>query len=133
MITSDLATAQILFMLASDNRPQLQELKRDLHRSKFRYCLAVHSDQATLVESITRQIAENDGKLPAVLVINYKFARKDCETLLQLVRRTGKTAAIECVVTDPPKLGSLREALVVLGARLFDAESGVTMAELTFH
>jgi len=120
-------------MLASDNRPQLQELKRDLQRSKYRYCLAVHSDKTTLVESINRQINENDGKLPAVLVINYGFARKDCDTLLELVRRTGKSAAIECVVTNPPKLGSLREALVGLGARLFDSEGGLTMAELTLH
>lgn len=133
MITNDLATAQILFLLASDNRTQQQELKRDLQRSKYRYRLVLHSDKATLVESVKRQIAENDGKLPAVLVINYRFARKDCDTLLELVRRIRKSAAMECVVTNPPKPGHLREALVDLGARLFDSESGLAMAELTLH
>lgn len=133
MITHDLATAQILFILVSDHRPQLQELTRDLQRSRYRYFFAPLADKACLLESVKQRIALNEGRLPIVLLINYKFAGKDCNTLLELARGLGKSAAIECVVTHPPRLESRRHVLEALGARLFDNEDGTAVTELTLH
>ena len=133
MITQDLAAAQILFILASDNAAQLKDLARDLQHSKYRYYFAPHTDKINLLEAVKRQIAANSARIPAVLVINYEFAGNDCESLIELVHITSKSAAIECLVTQPPKHKTARERLVNLGARLFDGEGSLTMAELTLH
>ena len=133
MITQDLAAAQILFILASDNAAQLKDLARDLQQSKYRYYFAPHTDRTNLLQSVKQQIAANNARIPAVLVINYDFAGNDCESLVELVHITGKSAAIECLVTQPPKHEVTRERLVNLGARLFDGEGSRTMAELTLH
>ena len=133
MITHDLATAQILFLLVSDNGAQVQAMTHDLQRSRYRYFLSCHADKAVLVESVKRCIADNAGRVPAVLLINCEFAGKDCTTLLELARSTSKSAAIECVVTHPPVAQSGRQALEALGARLFDGEDAGAIAELTLH
>jgi hypothetical protein len=133
MIVQDFAAAQILFILASDDRTQLQELTRDLKRSKYLYAFSYHADKATAVNCVSQAIADNDGKLPIVLVINYKFAGKTSKALLELAREAGKAAAIECVVTHPPTLDKERETLLALGARLFEEEASMALAELTLH
>jgi hypothetical protein len=133
MITRELATAQILFILVSDSRPQQLELTRDLQRSRYRYCFTQHADKNTLVSSVKQQINTNCGRLPVVLLMNYKFARKDCHSLLEFVRRARRFSAIECVVTHPPSAQNAREDLLALGARLFDGEEDLAFSELTLH
>ena len=133
MITHDLATAQILFLLVSDNGAQVQAMTHDLQRSRYRYFLSCHADKAVLVESVKRCIADNAGRVPAVLLINCEFAGKDCTTLLELARSTSKSAAIECVVTHPPILQRRRKMLLALGARIFDGNDGMAVAELALH
>ena len=133
MIVQDFATAQILFILVSDDRIQVQELSRDLKRSKYLYSLSYHADKATAVKSVSQAIADNGSRLPIVLVVNYKFAGKASKTLLELARDAGKDAAIECVVTHPPTLNKERETLLALGARLFEEEANMALAELTLH
>jgi hypothetical protein len=131
MIVQDFASAQILFILASDNLSEVRGLERDLKRSKYRYLLVSHSHKATLVEAVSRQI--QDAKIPAVLVINFNFAAKFCMPLLQIARDATRTIAIECVVTHPPAQSSQRETLLALGARLFDGDAGMALTELTLH
>jgi hypothetical protein len=133
MIVQDFATAKILFILASDDRTQLQELTRDLKRSKYLYSFSYHADKATAVDCVSRTIADNDGRLPIVLVVNHKFAGKTSKTLLELARDAAKGAAIECVVTHPPTLAKERQTLLALGARLFEEEADMALAELTLH
>ncbi len=133
MITHALATAQILLILVSDNRRQMQELTHDLERSRYRYFVDLHADRSTLPDSVGQRIAGNAGRLPTVLLINYKFAGKDCNILLELARSRAASAAIECVVTHPPMLESRRQWLQGLGARLFDNDDGVATAELALH
>jgi hypothetical protein len=133
MITHDLATAQILFILVSDSRSQLNGMTHDLQRSRYRYFFAHHADKPALVESVRQRIAGNGGRVPTVLLINGKFARKECVALLELARGVAKSAAIECVVTHPPALESQRKALLALGARLFDGDDGMAVAEHVLH
>ena len=133
MIVQDYATAQILFILVSDNLSEAQGLQRDLKRSKYRYYVVPLSDKAKLVEAVARQIARHGAEMPAVLVINCKFAGKYCKPLLELARDATKTTAIECVITYPPVVSSQREVLLALGARLFDGDAGMMQAELTLH
>jgi hypothetical protein len=133
MITHDLATAQILFILVSDDRSQLHELTRDMQRSRYRYCFAQHADRSALLESVRQRIADNDGRLPTVLLINDRFAGKECVTLLELARGVAKSAAIECVVTHPPVRESRRKLLLALGARLYDGDDLMAIAEHRLH
>jgi hypothetical protein len=133
MITHALATAQILLILVSDSRHRLQEMTRDLQHSRYCYFLAPHAERANLVGSVTQRIAGNDGRLPIVLLIDHKFAGKDCTALLALARGIRRSTAIECIVTDPPMLASRRHLLEGLGARLFDNDASVAVTELVLH
>jgi hypothetical protein len=133
MITHDLATAKILFILASDSSSELIGITRDLQRSRYRYFFAHYADKSALVESVRQRIADNNGRLPTVLLINDKFAGKECITLLELARDVRKSAAIECVVTHPPARENSRKVLLALGARLFNGEDGMAIAEQMLH
>ncbi|MGZ5927732.1 MAG: hypothetical protein ACXWLX_00840 [Rhizomicrobium sp.] len=133
MSTRELATAQILFILVSDSRPQQLELTRDLQRSRYRYCFTKHADKNTLVKSVMQQINTNFGRLPVVLVVNYKFARKDSYSLLEFVQRARRFSAIECIVTHPPSTQKARDDLLALGAKMFDGQEDLAFSELTLH
>lgn len=133
MITYDLATAKILIVLASDRRSQVQELTRDLQRSSYSYYLEVLSNKTTIYDGFKQLIDTNRGRLPIVFVISHKFAGKASQGLLELAGYARRLCSIACIVTDPPVLQCHRQALVALGARLFDDEDRSSIEEIRLH
>jgi hypothetical protein len=133
MVVQDFETAQVHLILASDDEAQVRELTRDLQASKYRYVFDHRSRKQDLRDAVAGSLARNGGRIPTVMVINYNFATKECPGLLRLARDAGKKAAIECVVTNPPAVPDIQNALTALGARLFHARAATLLAEMTFH
>jgi hypothetical protein len=131
MLSRDAATAQIQLILASNDRTQRLALEGDLRSSKFAYFFVNLAQRDTLLVSVKNQIEQNRGKIPIVLVLDFKFVTKDARALLELARAASRSLAIECVVTNPPKDAQTREILTSLGARLFDNDA--SSLELTLH
>lgn len=130
MITTDLASAQILFLLVTDDNRQIASLTADLQRSRYRYGLATCAGPATMTHWLEQQIESNDGRLPIILLIDDRFARSNSRSLLQLAKDAGKRTAIQSIVTHPPTATGKRQELLALGARLFDSEE---TGELIVH
>ena len=85
----------------------------------------------TLLSSVKTGIEQNGGKIPIVLVLDFKFVSKDASALLEIVRAASRSLAIECVITDPPADARTRGMLTSLGARLFDNDA--SSLEITLH
>jgi hypothetical protein len=131
MLAHDTATAQIQLILASNDRTRLRALQSDLRSSKFAYFFVNLVQRETLLSAVKTQIRQNGGKIPIVLVLDFRFARKDASALLEIVRAASRSLAIECVITDPPEDARTRERLSSLGARLFDNDA--SSLEMTLH
>lgn len=133
MVVQDFAAAHIHLILASDDERQVRELTRDLKASRYRYILTHSSRKDGLPNAVAGTLAHNGGRLPTVLVINYKFAPRDCAALLRLAHAAGKKGAIQCIVTDPPADPDIQRKLTQMGARLFLADDATLLSEMTFH
>ncbi len=133
MVVQDPSGAQIELILASNDAAQIRQLRQDVETSKFSYSFVHLSDRASLVANATRHIALNGGKIPIVMVINYKFAGADCDFILRAAKAASAISAIESVVTDPPRNNALRQRLIHLGARLFNSDSADIRHQLTLH
>ena len=131
MLSRDTTTAQIQLILASNDRTQLRALKSDLRSSKYAYFFVNLMQRDTLLRSVKSQIEQNGGRIPIVLVLDFKFVTKDARALLELVSTASRSLAIECVVTDPPEDTQTREMLTSFGARLFDNDA--SSLEMTLH
>ena len=132
MVVEDFTAAQIRLILASNDKAQAAQLLRDMRASKYFYGFALHNDSKTLLETVEQRIAE-PLNLPTVLIINYKFAAKQCEALLRLARTAAKDVPIECVVTHPPADPAVRAQLTALGATLYDEGSEIALPHVTVH
>lgn len=133
MLVQDAAGAQIQLILASDNKAEAMQLTRDLHASKYAYRVLHLGDRATLLDSLKRVISETGRTVPTVVVVNYNFAGRSSEALLQLANGISQDVAIECVVTSTPLDDGIRRRLKDLGATLFDGDLENISGNLTFH
>ena len=133
MVVQELDKAQIDLVLVSDSVTQSRSLLRDVRSSKFIYTFARLASRATLLSDVRRQLALNGGRVPTVLVISYRFAGKDCEKVLRMLKNAALSAAIEYVVTEPPADEIVRQRLSLLGATLFDGDPDGASATLTLH
>jgi hypothetical protein len=133
MLVEDPAAAQVELFLASNDDEQLDLLLRDLKSSKYIYSFVHFAFRGRLVESALERILRNAGRAPIVLVIDYKFAKGECEALLLAVRKLSKITTIQCLVTNPPQDDPARSVLIGLGARLYDEDSAGIASLLTLH
>lgn len=133
MIVPTLGSAQVVIILLSQDAEMIGQLKRDLLASKIGYFLAILSDQETLRRAAADRISEIAGIAPVVMVIDYNFARHDCDLLLRETGAAPYAATIACIVVNPPRDAARRQSLIAGGARLFDGDSAETAEQLTLQ
>ena len=133
MVIQFSAAAQIRLILASNIASQVQQLTRDLQRSKYAYAFSHHPERKRFLTAMRNLLNREDDCLPTVVVLDYGFAAQDCALILRLIREAASKRAIACVITHPPADPGTRRILTGLGARLFDGTEEFALSELAFH
>lgn len=123
----------IKVLILTDEAESAQIMLGALELCQYDLLVCGLRDLSTLAADVEAELAAVRGKMPVLVMIDFKFVGEACEAVLDRIEALKGDMAIECLVTGAPESGALTDRLRKRGVFLFDEGAELAGSILEFH
>lgn len=133
MLVEDPRAARCEILLITDDADHARELLADLATAPTPFLVTQVREPRRVVPALARLTEVLPRRFPVIVMLDFEFLGEACEAIAARALAMKGLAAVECLITRPPRNGPLAVRLADMGVFQFDPNGEIAAAERVLH
>jgi hypothetical protein len=133
MLVEDPRAARCEILLITDDADHAGELLADLATASTPFLVTKVHEPRRVVPALARLTEVLPRRFPVIVMLDFEFLGDACEAIAARAMAMKGQAAVECLVTRPPRKVRLAVRLTDMGVFQFDPNDEIAAPESMLH